>query len=129
MLPDQNQPRHYLARFLFLCFLTAITIWITTHGLTHWILYSPNSLTTYLHANRESRTQLHLSFIITQIEATVNRRHNLAEIRLTLQHPSLREIEIELPLVNSAEIELALSKKLKLSRRIIRPLMRYRFEN
>lgn len=129
MLPAQNQPRYYLVRFLFLCFLTALIIWIATHGLTHWILYSPNSLTTYLHTNRESRTQLQLSFIITQIEATVNRRHNLTEIRLTLQHPSLREIEIELPLANSDEIELALSKKMELSRRIIQPLIRYRFEN
>ena len=99
------------------------TGWITNH-----VTSRAYETTAQLQTDEQPEVQLSFSARIVAIEAEIDRRAEVTEVTVRTTHSILRELELDLSVIEFTEVENSLVQELGLSRNVIKRLTRYRVD-
>lgn len=99
-----------------------------TDWINNYVTSQAYETTTQLQADEQPEVQLSFSVRITAIDAEIDRRTEVTEVTVRTTDSILRELELDLPVTEFAQIEAALMRELGLTRDMVKPLMRYRID-
>lgn len=107
--------------------LVGIVVWLSAGLLSRQVLSHSYEISAQL---QSEQPQVELSWQVTvvAIEAAIDQREGVTEVNVRTAHPVLKELELDLPVVEFAEIETALATELRLPQAAIKQLIRYRFD-
>jgi hypothetical protein len=97
------------------------TDWVTTH-----VTSGAYETTAQLQTDEQPEVQLSFSVKIVAIDAEIDRRADVTEVTIRTTDSILRELQLDLPVLEFAQIEDALIQELQLPRELIKQLIRYR---
>lgn len=97
------------------------TDWITNRVLTH--AYATMA---QLQSDEQLQVELLLRATIVAIEAEIDRQEKVTEVTVRTGNSIFKELELDIPVTEFAEVEEALAKELGLSREAVKRLTRYR---
>jgi hypothetical protein len=101
----------------------AIAFWFGTNILMAQELRQPQLTQTRLQA--DTQLQATVSINILLINAIVNRQQGVTQVEVETTDPILKRLELELPMTDTHQIEVAIAQELQLSRQAVRQLVRY----
>ncbi|MBE9179804.1 hypothetical protein IQ268_14635 [Oculatella sp. LEGE 06141] len=99
------------------------TGWITERVMSH-----AYETTVQLQSDEQPQVNLSLTVRIVAIEAEIDRREDVTEVTVKTSDSILRELEMDFPVTEFAEVEDALVQELGLSRELVKRLTRYRID-
>jgi hypothetical protein len=105
--------------------LVAILFWFGGDIVNRQLLshaYDPNR---YLQTDVPAKIKFSAS--VLSIEVEMKRKVNFTKVIVKTTHSPLKTLEFEFPLMDVAEVEVALAKELNLSVETVRQLARYQF--
>lgn len=107
--------------------LVGIVVWLSAGLLSRQVLSHSYAISAQL---QSEQPQVELSWQVTvvAIEAAIDQREGVTEVNVRTAHPVLKELELDLPVVEFADIETALATELSLPQTAIKQLIRYRFD-
>lgn len=101
----------------------AIAFWFGTNTLMAQELRQPHPTETKLQA--DTQLQATVSINILLINAIVNRQQGVTQVEVETTDPILKRLELELPMTDTNQIEVAIAQELGLSQQQIRQFVRY----
>lgn len=108
--------------------LIGLLFFFGTGWVTEQVTSQAYQTTTQLQTDEQSKVQLSFSVQIVAIEAEIDRRVEVTEVTVRTTDSILRELELDLPVTEFAEIEDALIQELGLTRDAVKRLTRYRID-
>ncbi|KOP23291.1 hypothetical protein AMR41_26755 [Hapalosiphon sp. MRB220] len=109
--------------------LIALFFWLSTGWLTHQVLSYTYDTTTQLNADSKHQIQFSVSVAVMSIEALIERRAKLTEVKIYTADSVLKQMEFEFPVTEYAQIDVAIAQALGLPLPTVKQLIRYRIEN
>ncbi|GAB1540333.1 hypothetical protein NUACC21_30020 [Scytonema sp. NUACC21] len=109
--------------------LVGLFFWVSTSLLTHQVLSYTYDTTAQIHANSKHQIQFSASVAVMSIEAVIQRKEKLTEVKVYTANSVLKQMEFEFPVTEFAEVDAASAQALGLPVTAIKQLIRYRIEN
>jgi len=108
--------------------LVGLLFFVGTGWVTNQVTSRAYETTAQLQTNEQAEVQLAFSVRIVAIEAEIDRRVEVTEVTVRTTDSILRELELDLPVTEFAEVEDALIQELGLTREAVKQLTRYRID-
>ena len=108
--------------------LVGAVVWLSAGLLSQQVLSYSYETSAQL---QSEQPQVELSWqevTVIAIEAAIDRREGVTEVKVRTAHPVLKELELDLPVIEFAEIETALATELRLPPNAVKQLVRYRLD-
>ncbi len=108
--------------------LVGAVVWLSAGLLSQQVLSYSYETSAQL---QSEQPQVELSWqevTVIAIEAAIDRREGATEVVVRTAHPVLKELELDLPVIEFAEIETALAAELRLPQNAVKQLVRYRLD-
>ncbi|MDZ8032824.1 MAG: hypothetical protein V7K53_29490 [Nostoc sp.] len=109
--------------------LIGLFFWLSTGLLTHQVLSYTYDPTAQIHADSKHQIQFSVSLAVMSIEAVIQRKQKLTEVKVYTADSLLKEMEFEFPVTEFAQVDAAIAQALGLPITAIKQLIRYRIEN
>lgn len=107
--------------------LVGIVVWLSAGLLSRQVLSYSYEISAQLQSE-QPQVELSWQVTVTAIAAAIDQREGVTEVKVRTAHPILKELELDLPVVNFADIESALATELNLSPATVKQLIRYRLD-
>jgi len=108
---------------LILLFFGSITLLSSiTSAFTHWILTHSQRSVVGLEVGRSPIARLTVTLSLTDITTQAKLAENLTEVDVRVNHPSLKEIELHLPLTDPTHLQQDLAAELNVPITSLPPL-------
>ncbi|MGP1382088.1 MAG: hypothetical protein ACTS2F_00940 [Thainema sp.] len=114
-------------RIWFLLPVVGLVVWLSAGLLSQQVLSYSYEISTQLQSE-QPQVELTWQVTVVAIEAAIDRREGATEVTVRTAHPVLKELELDLPVIEFAEIETALATELRLPQTTIKQLVRYRLD-
>ena len=101
----------------------AIAFWLGSSFLMAQELQQPQVTENKLQA--DTQLEATVSVNISLINAVINRKQGNTQVVVETTEPILKQLESELPMTDTNQVEVAIAQELGLSRQAIRQLVRY----
>lgn len=101
----------------------AIAFWFGTNLLMAQELRQPQPTEAKLQADTQFKATVSINVLL--INAIINRQQGVTKVEVETTDPILKQLELELPVTNTNELEVAIAQELQLSRQNVRQLVRY----
>ncbi|WP_445630112.1 hypothetical protein [Nostoc sp. DSM 114167] len=109
--------------------LIGLFFWLSTGLLTHQVLSYTYDTTAQIHSDSKHQIQFSVSLAVMSIEAVIQRKEKLTEVKVYTADSLLKEMEFEFPVTEFAQVDAAIAQALGLPITAIKQLIRYRIEN
>ncbi|MGV0101612.1 hypothetical protein NSTCB13_00049 [Nostoc sp. DSM 114160] len=109
--------------------LIGLFFWLSTGLLTHQVLSYTYDTTAQIHSDLKHQIQFSVSLAVMSIEAVIQRKEKLTEVKVYTADSLLKEMEFEFPVTEFAQVDAAIAQALGLPITAIKQLIRYRIEN
>ncbi|MBD2610886.1 MAG: hypothetical protein RMY62_018555 [Nostoc sp. ZfuVER08] len=109
--------------------LIGLFFWLSTGLLTHQVLSYTYDTNTQIHADSKHQIQFSVSVAVMSIEAVIQRKEKLTEVKVYTADSFLKQMEFEFPVTEFAQIDAAIAQNLRLPVTAIKQVIRYRIEN
>jgi hypothetical protein len=106
--------------------LVGLLFWVGTDWVTTRVTSGAYETTAQLQTDEQPEVQLSFSVKIVAIDAEIDRRADVTEVTIRTTDSILRELGLDLPAVEFAQVEDLLIEELQLPRDVIKQLIRYR---
>lgn len=106
--------------------LIGLIFLLGTGWLTHQVLSYTYDTNTQIHADSQHQIDFSVSVAVMSIEAAIDRRDNITEVRVYTADSVLKEMEFEFPVTEFAQVDAAIAQALGLPLLAVKQLIRYR---
>lgn len=107
--------------------LIAVLLWVLGNFMTTQVLNRPYGFITKLQADTPS--EVNVSVSILAINAEIDRSRGVTTIFVTAADSTAKDLEYELPVVETAQVEAAIAKELGVTADTVRKLASYRIKD
>ena len=108
--------------------LVGLLFFVGTGWITDYVTSQAYEMTAQLQTDEQPEVQLSFSVRIRAIDAEIDRRTEVTEVTVRTTDSILRELELDLPVTEFAQVEEALIQELGLTRATVKQLTRYRID-
>ncbi|MBH8572246.1 hypothetical protein I8752_04185 [Nostocaceae cyanobacterium CENA369] len=109
--------------------LIGVFFWLSTGLIAHQVLSYTYDTTAQIHADSKHQIQFSVSLAVMSIEALIERRDKLTEVKVYTADSVLKQMEFEFPVTEFAQVDAAIAQALGLPVTAVKQLIRYRIEN
>ncbi|MFN6570757.1 hypothetical protein [Dendronalium sp. ChiSLP03b] len=109
--------------------LIGLFFWLSTGLIAHQVLSYTYDTTAQIHADSKHQIQFSVSLAVMSIEALIERRDKLTEVKVYTADSVLKQMEFEFPVTEFAQVDAAIAQALGLPVTAVKQLIRYRIEN
>ena len=106
--------------------LIGLIFLLGTGWLTHQVLSYTYDTNAQIHADSKHQIDFSVSLAVMSIEAAIDRRDNITEVRVYTADSVLKEMEFEFPVTEFAQVDAAIAQALGLPLPAVKQLIRYR---
>jgi hypothetical protein len=109
--------------------LIGLFFWLSTGLIAHQVLSYTYDTTAQIHADSKHQIQFSVSLAVMSIEALIERRDKLTEVKVYTADSVLKQMEFEFPVTEFTQVDAAIAQALGLPVTAVKQLIRYRIEN